>query len=57
MSYQEIKHLRRQIERHINRAMNHLQADHSAAAYCEFQNAFEILAELIARLDEEDTLN
>ncbi|HGJ5882387.1 hypothetical protein [Arsenophonus sp.] len=47
MSYQEIKHLRRQIERHINRAMHHLRADHSAAAYCEFQNAFEILAKLI----------
>ncbi|WP_334470179.1 hypothetical protein [Arsenophonus sp. PmNCSU2021_1] len=51
MSYQEIKPLRRQIERHINRAMHHLQADHSAAAYCEFQNAFEILAELIVALD------
>lgn len=56
MSYQEIKHLRRQFERHINRAMHHLRADHSAAAYCEFQNAFEILAELIVDLDKENPL-
>ncbi|WP_187290976.1 hypothetical protein WH390_02580 [Candidatus Arsenophonus nilaparvatae] len=56
MSYQEIKPLRRQIERYINRGIHHLRADHSAAAYRDFQNAFEILAELIARLDEEDTL-
>ncbi|MFT8212323.1 MAG: hypothetical protein ACMZI0_20335 [Symbiopectobacterium sp.] len=56
MSHQEIKHLRHQIERHINRAMHHLRADHSAAAYCEFQNAFEILAELIATLDKENVL-
>ncbi|HGJ5864717.1 MAG TPA: hypothetical protein ACHBZ9_05040 [Arsenophonus nasoniae] len=56
MSYQEIKHLRRQIERHINRAMHHLRADHSAAAYCEFQNAFEILAELIVTLEKENPL-
>ncbi|MGL9772921.1 MAG: hypothetical protein ACR5LG_00530 [Sodalis sp. (in: enterobacteria)] len=53
MSYQEIKHLRRQIEKRFNRARHHLQADYSAAAYCEFQNAFEILAEL---LDKENTL-
>ncbi|WP_290605461.1 MULTISPECIES: hypothetical protein [Enterobacterales] len=56
MSYQEIKHLRRQIEKRLNRAMHHLQADHSAAAYCEFQNAFEILAELIVTLDKENPL-
>ncbi|MGL9773662.1 MAG: hypothetical protein ACR5LG_06310 [Sodalis sp. (in: enterobacteria)] len=53
MRYQEIKHLRRQIEKRLNRAMHHLQADHSAAAYCKFQNAFEILAK---PLDKENTL-
>lgn len=49
MNYQEIKHLRRQIKRYINRAMHHLRASHSTAAYRDFQNAFEILDELIAR--------
>ncbi|BGI52589.1 MAG: hypothetical protein HamCj_09420 [Candidatus Hamiltonella defensa (Ceratovacuna japonica)] len=56
MSYQEIKPLRRQIEKRLNRAMHHLRADHSAAAYCEFQHAFEILAELIVTLDKENPL-
>ncbi len=56
MSYQKIKPLRRQIERHINRAMHHLRADHTAAAYCEFQHAFGILAGLIVDSDKENPL-
>ncbi len=53
MSYQEIKNLRRQAESHIDHAADHLLVDHSATAYCEYQNVVEILAERIISLEKE----